>query len=78
MYVCPQKHENYYKKKMKITINDVSMIFPPPRTVNRGYNSSSQRYSGGLMDKVSALQPQDHGFEPHMGHDHVQVTYPGD
>ena len=22
-------------------------------------------------DKVSASQPWDHGFEPHMGHDHV-------
>ena len=22
------------------------------------------------MDKVSALQPQGHGFEAHMGHDH--------
>ena len=22
------------------------------------------------MDKVSASQPQDRGFEPHMGHDH--------
>ena len=27
-------------------------------------------YSGGLMDKVSASQPQNHGFEPHTGHDH--------
>ena len=26
--------------------------------------------SGGLMGKVSASQPQDHGFEPHTGHDH--------
>ena len=26
--------------------------------------------SDGLMDKVSALKPQDHGFEPHTGHDH--------
>ena len=26
--------------------------------------------SGGLMDKVSASQSQDHGFDPHMGHDH--------
>ena len=22
------------------------------------------------MDKVSALQPRDRGFEPHTGHDH--------
>ena len=22
------------------------------------------------MDKVSASQPRDRGFEPHMGHDH--------
>ena len=26
--------------------------------------------SDGLMDKVSASQLQDHGFEPHKGHDH--------
>ena len=26
--------------------------------------------SSGLMDKVSASQPRDHGFEPHMGHHH--------
>ena len=26
--------------------------------------------SGGLMVKVSASQPPDHGFERHMGHDH--------
>ena len=26
--------------------------------------------SGGLMDKVSASQPQDRGFEPRMGDDH--------
>ena len=26
--------------------------------------------SGGLMDKVSASQPQNHGFKPHTGHDH--------
>ena len=26
--------------------------------------------SGGLMDKVSVSQPPDHGFKPHMGHDH--------
>ena len=26
--------------------------------------------SVGLMDKVSALQPWDCGFEPHKGHDH--------
>ena len=26
--------------------------------------------SGGLMDKVSALQPRDRGFEPNMGHNH--------
>ena len=25
---------------------------------------------GGLMDKVSALQPRDRGFEPHTGHNH--------
>ena len=24
----------------------------------------------GLMDKVSASQPRDRGFEPHTGHDH--------
>ena len=29
-----------------------------------------QKRSGGLMDNVSASQPQDLGFEPHMGHDH--------
>ena len=27
--------------------------------------------SDGLMDKVSASQPRDLGFEPHTGHDHV-------
>ena len=26
--------------------------------------------SNGLVDKVSASQPRDHGFEPHAGHDH--------
>ena len=26
--------------------------------------------SVGLMDQVSASQPRDRGFEPHMGHDH--------
>ena len=26
--------------------------------------------SGGLMDKVSASQPWDRGFEPHTGHGH--------
>ena len=26
--------------------------------------------SGGLVDKVSALQPQDRGFESHMGYDY--------
>ena len=26
--------------------------------------------SGGLMDKVSASQPPDRGFELHKGHDH--------
>ena len=26
--------------------------------------------SNGLMDKVSASQPRDRGFEPHTGHDH--------
>ena len=26
--------------------------------------------SDGIMDKVSASQPRDRGFEPHMGHDH--------
>ena len=26
--------------------------------------------SDGLMDKVSASQPQDREFEPHTGHDH--------
>ena len=26
--------------------------------------------SGGLMDKVSASQPRDPGFEPQTGHDH--------
>ena len=29
-----------------------------------------KRGSGGLMDKVSATQPRDRGFEPHTGHDH--------
>ena len=24
----------------------------------------------GLMDKMSASQPRDRGFEPHTGHDH--------
>ena len=31
--------------------------------------------SGGLMDKVSATQPQDHGFEPHTSHDHGSSYY---
>jgi hypothetical protein len=26
---------------------------------------------GGLVVKVSAAQPKDHGFEPYSGHDHV-------
>ena len=26
--------------------------------------------SGGLMDKVSASQPRDRGFETHTDHDH--------
>ena len=29
--------------------------------------------SGGLMDQVSASQPRDHGFEPHIGHDHDSI-----
>ena len=28
------------------------------------------RGGNGLMDKVSASQPQDSWFEPHIGHDH--------
>ena len=28
------------------------------------------KWSDGLMDKVSASQPRDRWFEPHMGHDH--------
>ena len=32
--------------------------------------SESLKGRGGLIDKVSALKPQDHGFESHMGHDH--------
>ena len=30
----------------------------------------SSKGSGGLMDKVSASQPRDRGFETHTGHDH--------
>ena len=26
--------------------------------------------NSGLIDKMSASQPEDHGFEPHTGHDH--------
>ena len=29
-----------------------------------------QQRSDDLMDKVSASQPWDRGFEPHMGHSH--------
>ena len=28
------------------------------------------KWSGGLMTKVSASQPRDCGFEPYTGHDH--------
>ena len=30
----------------------------------------ASRRRGGLMDNVSALQPQDHGFKPHTGLNH--------
>ena len=32
--------------------------------------TSYEKGSDGLMDKVSASQPRDRGFEPHTGHDH--------
>ena len=33
-------------------------------------NNILSKGSRGLMDKVSASQPRDHGFEPLTGHDH--------
>ena len=34
------------------------------------FDSGIYEGSGGQMDKVSASQPWDRGFKPHMGHDH--------
>ena len=31
---------------------------------------TASKGSYGMMDKASASQPWDHGFEPHTGHDH--------
>ena len=39
-------------------------------------NSNIER-SGDLMDKVSASQPRDRGFEPHMCHDNDSLLVPG-
>ena len=33
-------------------------------------NQLHDKWSGGVMVKVSASQPRDPGFEPHTGHDH--------
>ena len=38
--------------------------------VNFHAQENNGKGSDGLMDKVSASQPRDRGFEPHTGHDH--------
>ena len=51
------KRHHKYKHPIKLFESHIFIIF-------------MVKGSNGLMDNVSASQPRDHGFEPHMGHDH--------
>ena len=38
------------------------------------YNFRDINRSSDLVDKMSALQPRDRGFESHTGHDHDSIN----